>query len=155
MYLYIFTALVGLGTLIPISCQYLTGIQLYIGILSSTALALGNIVAAYQNDHGNKLKGVATSYLEDHLKRLGTDGVPLIIEIAKRPKMGKIIVEIISERLLVEPDPTVRGWMYVALGRIGGKKAGTVIQKGLSDDYEFVRQCAEDAWQLWQSNPLH
>lgn len=42
-----------------------------------------------------------------------------------------------------KPDPTERHWIYWALGKIGGKAAEDLLEKGLEDVDEFARLSAQ------------
>ena len=145
---YIFTAITGLATLFGVSYQLLKGAPLYIALALSLVISLGATFAWYQNDRVKILKATLHPLILDLLKNIGAEAVPLIIEISKRPGIKNELIDLLIEVLSMKPDPTERYWIYIILGKIGGKRIKSVIKKGILDKDELARLGAKEAWKL-------
>ncbi|HUT36262.1 MAG TPA: toll/interleukin-1 receptor domain-containing protein [Planctomycetota bacterium] len=82
------------------------------------------------------------------LKVLAAETAEQLVGAAKWPSCRQRVVDYIVEELPTRTDPTERHWAYIALGRIGGKKAKRAIEQGLSDLDEFARLGAQTAWEM-------
>ncbi|HHI01476.1 MAG TPA: HEAT repeat domain-containing protein [Thermococcus litoralis] len=143
-----FVVITGFATLVGTFYSILEGTGFYVALVLSFLLALGTLVAWYQSDRANYLKAIVHPLLMAHIKCVGAEVVPLVVEIAKSSGMHNQVADVLVEALLVKPDPTERHWIYVALGKIGGKKAKSAVKRGLSEEDEFARLGAEEAWKL-------
>jgi hypothetical protein len=141
-----FTVITGFATLVGTFYSILNGAGFYVALVLSFSLALGTLVAWCQSDRANRLKAIICPLLMELLKRVGAEIVPLVVEIAKSPGMQNQIADVLIEVLLVKPDATERHWIYVALGMIGCKKSKSAVKRGLSEEDEFARLGAEEAW---------
>jgi hypothetical protein len=70
-----------------------------------------------------------------------------VVNASRWPKMGKKIVKY-YETSLDNYDPNSRYWIYMALGKIGGKESKKILSKGLHDRDDFARQGAKEAYQI-------
>jgi hypothetical protein len=143
-----FTAITGFATLAGTFYLFLKGTAFYIVLFLSFLLAIGTIVAWYQSDRTNRLKTIVFPLLISLIKHIGAEAIPIVVEIAKYPGMRSEVVSVLGEVIRTKPDPTERYWLYVAIGKIGGKKSKSVIKMGLSDENEFARSGAEESWEL-------
>lgn len=146
-----FTVITGFATLVGTFYSILKGTGFYVALILSFLLALGTLVAGYQRDRVNRLKAIVYPLLMAYIKRVGAEVVPVVVEIAKYPGMQNQVADVLVEVLRAKPDPTERHWIYVALGMIGGKKSKPVVKKGLSEEDEFARLGAEEAWKLMKT----
>ncbi len=146
-----FTVITGFATLVGTFYSILKGTDFYIAVILSFLLALGTLVAWYQSDRANRLKVIVYPLLMAFMKRVGAEVIPLVVEIAKHPGMQNQVANVLEEVLRAKPDPTERHWIYVALGMIGSKKSKPVVRKGLSEEDEFARLGAEEAWKLMKT----
>ncbi len=80
------------------------------------------------------------------LKAMAAETAQELVEAAKWTSRRQRVVDYIVGELPTRRDPTERYWAYISLGRIGGEKARTTIEQGLSDPDEFARLGAQTAW---------
>ena len=71
-----------------------------------------------------------------------------LVEITRRPGMRDKVVDYLINVRIMRKDPTERYWIYITLGKVGGKKAKAIVKEGLSDENEFARLGAESAWKI-------
>jgi len=145
-----FAVITGFATLVGTSYSILEGTGLYVALVLSFFLALGTLVAWYHSDRANRLNAIVCPLLMAHVKRVGAEIVPLVVDIAIYSGMQNQVADVLVEALLLKPDPTERYWIYVALGKIGGKKSESAVRRGLSEEDEFARLGAEEAWKLFK-----
>lgn len=71
-----------------------------------------------------------------------------LIEIAQDPSMAKWVLDYLIGTVKSRRSSKERCWTYYALGEIGGRRAEAAIRRGLSDQDDFARSCAEEAWNM-------
>ncbi len=74
-----------------------------------------------------------------------------LIKISFLPVFHDAIVNFLIKKLNhslanLDSDPTERYWIYIALGKIGGNQAKSVVTEGLSDENLFANSGAEKAF---------
>jgi len=94
------------------------------------------------------LAGPPPPGLEDLLKCIDAEAVSWFVVIASKPGMQEEVVNALIEAIRLKEDPTERYWIYIALGKIGGKEAEAAVKKGLKDDNKFAALGAEEALKL-------
>lgn len=120
----------------------------FIASILSFFLILLTMVAMCQEDQTKQLRIVLQPLIIDHLKKFGANGVNYITEIANNSGSNNIIIDILDDVLHVKEDPTERYWIYICISNIGGKKAKSIIERGLADEDEFARLGANEAWKI-------
>lgn len=144
----LFTGITGFATLVGTSYSLMKGRAFYISVALSFLLTLMTIIAWHQSDKTNRLKSLIHPLLIVLLKQIGAEVVPIVVETAMRPGMKNEVIKVLTGMLRIKPDSTEQYWIYIMLGKIGGRKSKSVIKKGLSDKDEFIRLGAKDAWEL-------
>jgi len=143
-----FTVIAGFAGLVGTSHALLSGRGLFVAVTLSFLLAVGTLVAWRQSEKAASLKAVVTPLLTALVEQVGAEVVPFVVAAAERPGLRDVVAAVLAETLLAKSDPTERRWIYVALGRVGGRGAKSAIRRGLSDEDEFARRGAEEAWEV-------
>lgn len=92
------------------------------------------------------------SFVEDLLVDVRQETVPDLVHACKGRGMRKEVVAALAKALTEKVDPTERYWIYIALGRIGGKDAEAVVKGRLTEENGFTRQGVEEALREMNSN---
>lgn len=71
-----------------------------------------------------------------------------LVSIASFPEMRDSIIDVLLKKMTHSNDPCERYWIYISLGRIGGKKAKQILTKGIEEENSFAKKGAQDGLQI-------